>query len=146
MKICTKCKLQKEDECFAFRNKAKFILHSRCIECKREIDRIAYHNNTHGRKDRIREVSTDSVAKAKEYIRNVRQSSSCAKCGDDRWYVLDFHHLGGKDRNISTMSYCSIETIKKEIKKCEIVCSNCHREIHFLEKNTGGNGGIFLRN
>jgi len=39
------------------------------------------------------------------------------------------HINGEKESNISIMSSSgySIETLKEEISKCEIVCSNCHR-------------------
>jgi hypothetical protein len=29
----------------------------------------------------------------------------------------------------------SISKIKKEIKKCSVICSNCHRKLHWEEKN-----------
>jgi hypothetical protein len=63
-------------------------------------------------------------------------TQKCTKCSEKRWYVLDFHHLGDKDIDVSRMvndSY-SIKKIKEEIRKCIVLCANCHRELHFLEK------------
>ena len=42
---------------------------------------------------------------------------------------MDFDHLGSKKQTIARLanSEASIKTIKQEIAKCELVCSNCHR-------------------
>lgn len=43
-------------------------------------------------------------------------------------YVMEFDHIrGNKLFTISNYIGISIQRLKKEIKKCEIVCSNCHR-------------------
>ena len=74
-------------------------------------------------------VSKDSI-KSKEYIDAIKSISECIDCGESNPLVLDFDHVrGNKKMCISNMvrnSY-SIETIQKEIEKCEIRCSNCHR-------------------
>ena len=47
--------------------------------------------------------------------------------------ALEFHHLdpAKKDFNISRSGYTrSWKSVKNEIEKCILVCSNCHREIH----------------
>lgn len=47
--------------------------------------------------------------------------------------ALEFHHIfGEKEFNISGTERTdkSWEEIKKEVDKCMLVCSNCHREIH----------------
>lgn len=49
------------------------------------------------------------------------------------WYVMDFDHVRGVKRyNISKMaaSY-SWKAIMDELIKCDLVCSNCHRERTF---------------
>jgi len=41
---------------------------------------------------------------------------------------MDFDHIGSKRLEISGLLYVSgTETLLEEIKKCEVVCSNCHR-------------------
>ena len=58
----------------------------------------------------------------------------CECCGYSKCIeALDFHHLDPKqkDFNISDSNLTSNwETIKKELDKCILICSNCHREIH----------------
>ena len=61
----------------------------------------------------------------------------CAICGYNKNIaVLSFHHInnegGQKEYDISTRmgNRCSLETLKKEVDKCVLVCENCHREIH----------------
>lgn len=62
------------------------------------------------------------------------KGGKCEKCGYDRCYsALEFHHLNPneKDFGIADSAYSrSWETIKKELDKCIMVCSNCHAEIH----------------
>jgi len=56
----------------------------------------------------------------------------CQLCGYNRYYgSLDFHHKNPSNKDISiSQSSLSFEDLKKELIKCILVCSNCHREIH----------------
>ena len=59
--------------------------------------------------------------------------SKCALCGYDKNIAaLDLHHLNPQEKEYQLSSgYCrSIEEDIQEIKKCVLLCSNCHREIH----------------
>ena len=61
--------------------------------------------------------------------------------GVTKHYLLDFHHLDPleKENTISRLmagSY-SITTVLQELKKCVCLCSNCHREFHWLQANEG---------
>lgn len=56
----------------------------------------------------------------------------CSICGYDKYIgALEFHHLNPnkKDFGISGGTK-SFETLRPEVDKCILVCSNCHREIH----------------
>lgn len=76
--------------------------------------------------------------KCRNYIRNYKKTHCCEKCGDSRSYVLDFHHIdNNKELSLSDISIWDIEVIKREIKKCAVLCSNCHREFHYFERTEG---------
>ena len=56
----------------------------------------------------------------------------CSLCGYDRCIAaLEFHHIdkSQKERQLSSGSCHSWEEDVKEVKKCSLVCSNCHKEI-----------------
>lgn len=55
----------------------------------------------------------------------------CSICGYNKCIkALDFHHLRDKSFNISGAHCRSWSIIEQELKKCILVCANCHREIH----------------
>ncbi|MBU0672003.1 MAG: HNH endonuclease [Candidatus Margulisbacteria bacterium] len=62
------------------------------------------------------------------------KGGECQSCGYKRFVgALEFHHLNEKkkDFGISLKGLTrSWVRIKKEVDKCILVCSNCHREIH----------------
>ena len=136
MKICSTCSTPKEETEFFFKNKLKGTLHAQCKDCKRELDRKAYNANSHNRKEKIRTTATKSFKFLKSFIQRVKKFSQCSKCGDKRWYVLDFHHIKGKDYNIGQLINRgpNIKKVKNELRKCIVLCSNCHREVHYLER------------
>lgn len=60
----------------------------------------------------------------------------CIKCGYNKCpRALSFHHRdpSSKIMNLdsSTMMTYSYEDVLKEIKKCDLLCMNCHAEIHY---------------
>lgn len=58
---------------------------------------------------------------------------SCKYCGYNKCAgSMDFHHTNAKlkDKNFHHMRFWSWNRIVKELKKCELVCKNCHGEIH----------------
>ena len=63
-----------------------------------------------------------------KYIRLVK-SSPCVDCNTSYPFcVMDFDHCRGvKLFGIANHSGRTLEEIKLEIEKCDLVCSNCHR-------------------
>ena len=58
---------------------------------------------------------------------------SCIKCGDNRGYVLDFHHINPEEKTMSLGEKSGSTEWSKffaESQKCMLLCANCHREIH----------------
>jgi hypothetical protein len=66
------------------------------------------------------------------------KGGKCEKCGYNKCIgALEFHHKdpNAKDFGIASKGYTrSWEKVKKELDKCILVCSNCHREIHEADK------------
>ena len=55
----------------------------------------------------------------------------CVRCGwNGHPSTFDFHHVGGKDFAIGSAAHKSWKVIWKELKKCELLCANCHRVEH----------------
>lgn len=70
----------------------------------------------------------------KEYKSNIQ----CFKCHENHPATLDFHHLNKneKEYNVSDMvTTQSKSRILKEIEKCVILCSNCHRKEHWVDNS-----------
>lgn len=134
MKKCIVCNIEKEEIRFNFRNKNKNIRYSHCKDCQKIKDKKLYDNSL-TRKEDIRKRQKIQSIKLREIIINLKKSSSCVNCGESRFYVLDFHHKKDKKFDISQapQKNVSINKLKSELNKCEILCSNCHREKHYLE-------------
>ena len=135
LKQCSKCKEWKEEEEFSWKNKAQGKRHCQCKECRRKADNERYANDPI-RRQSVKDVHNNQVQFLRDYIRDVKKHSKCAICGDNRWYVLDFHHLRDKSFTIASKvsEACSLETMKNEIAKCITLCANCHRELHYKER------------
>ena len=57
----------------------------------------------------------------------------CSICGyATNLAALSFHHLGGKEFKLDARSLSNrkLAPILNEVAKCELVCHNCHAEIH----------------
>lgn len=65
-----------------------------------------------------------------EYVRRVKRLFGCQVCREREPVCLDFHHLGQKDNSISRLLGSSKSRLKAEMRKCVVLCSNCHRKLH----------------
>lgn len=57
----------------------------------------------------------------------------CSLCGYDKCIdALEFHHKNPKEKDFKLESgnTTSWKQYQSEIKKCILLCSNCHKEIH----------------
>lgn len=82
----------------------------------------------------------DSRRRLKERLLYV-MGSKCCICGYDKCNsALEFHHLdpNEKDFTLGANTNISFARANEEIKKCILVCANCHREIHEGLVNTYG--------
>jgi len=61
----------------------------------------------------------------------------CSDCGN-KYPVCcyDFHHINPEEKKfeIAPRLDSKVETIMEEVKKCLMICSNCHRIRHYKER------------
>ena len=64
-----------------------------------------------------------------KFLREIKEAKPCCDCGISYpYYVMDYDHVRGKKvNNVSHLISRGMKAVKDEIKKCELVCSNCHR-------------------
>ena len=101
---------------------------------------ISYHIGE-GQKEKTIERTRSKRKKILEYIQKYKQNTPCTDCKEDYpYYMKDFDHLGNKSFTISAFSTHteSLDRIKAEIEKCEVVCANCHRIRTYSRKLKSG--------
>lgn len=119
MKTCRYCKKEYPESFFgvALTTKSKIYRRHKCRECYRATKNI------------LRK-------KYKDLIISYKKESKCSKCGNNDYRVLEFHHRDGKEKDFAiswAFNNIGIEKTRKEIEKCVILCSNCHRIMHWQE-------------
>ena len=121
-KQCTKCKRILPLSAFGVRDNKKGTYRSDCKECHAAEVREKYHLR-------------------KDMLNDIKSQCKCAKCGDARSYVLDFHHINPNEKETTlarlTSNTSSMARIEAELKKCVVLCANCHREFHYLNEKDG---------
>lgn len=120
-KICPKCQtnLPRTPEFFSIsKNYGKPSAY--CRGCSKELSKI----------ERMEKRKVKQ--KALDY-----KGGKCSRCGYNKCsYALEFHHTNPKEKEIGIAQYPKFdERLILELDKCELVCANCHREIHYNLRN-----------
>lgn len=157
-KVCRKCGVEKEATEFNRNKGSKDGLYSWCRECANTQSRLWYQNNKeHSRAVQAVYVNTypervkatrdkrhdkklvyekSRYQRGKEYIESLK--SPCAKCGNDRKYLMDFHHINPDTKKFNVSEGATgraFKAIDEEVAKCVCLCRNCHTEFHYIYDN-----------
>jgi hypothetical protein len=135
MKICSICNLLLSEDSFYKNNRKPNQYQSYCKKCSK-IKRKQYFIKNLKKELETRKVYSE---KQKQKYIDYKKTLCCSSCFEKRWYLLDFHHVDdNKEHNVASMvcGRFSWDSILNEIKKCETLCANCHREKHFLQKQS----------
>lgn len=114
-----------------------------CILCKEKflpnnaMRRYCYNCSPMGLSAADRQRYTKRILKNKliQY-----KGGKCEKCGYDKCEgALQFHHRNPQEKeftlsqvNLNNTNF-SIDIMYQEVDKCDLLCANCHAEIHYLE-------------
>jgi hypothetical protein len=129
-RICSSCNIEKQIELFD-RNKECLKGRTRqCKECRASKTRQWYADN---RLRRRQESNERNQNRRDECIDKL--GGKCMRCNESfPRCVYDFHH-----RDVTTKVNAISNLLRKpkllweELKKCDLLCANCHRIVHFEE-------------
>lgn len=146
MKTCPKCLIEKSESEFhkdRARSDGLFAICKTCVSVKGKEryysmtheQRLAYNSRQKDRYHGIlhpRKLADERglYRERKQRITDIKSSHGCLRCGEIDASCLDFHHVGEKSFEISNGKKISESRLGKEISKCVVLCSNCHRKLH----------------
>lgn len=112
----------------------------RTIEDKRATWRRYYARN---KKEIRQQIERRKEANRNQYEK-YKKTLKCSRCPENHPACLEFHHKDSTKKEIEVTKAVfsnrwSIKRILEEIEKCEVLCCNCHRKLHYNEK-TGERG------
>lgn len=101
------------------------------LEKRRQYRREWYRHHIDSEKAHVTRRKTE----IKKWFENYKKELKCEICGESHPATLDFHHKNAKDKkfgiNTKVHSGYSIDLIKQELSKCQVLCANCHRKLHY---------------
>lgn len=107
---------------------------ARDIEKIRAARRRWYYKN----KVKARTAVTKRRKEITSYINEIKSKLHCINCKENHVACLDFHHRNPDEKDF-TIATAMLHGYKKdkileEIAKCDVLCANCHRKLHWTEK------------
>lgn len=124
-----------------FRNEhsRKFTLRN-CEYCGQKfLSRVVERNRDQGKFHSLRCAGKSRKVGDKDtklgLVKSLKKEGECSRkdCSESRPHCLQFHHIerGDKDESIQQIvGYGDMEDLKSELKKCELLCANCHKIEH----------------
>ena len=102
---------------------------------KNKADMAKYHREVWypKNKERRKEITKSYKDANQQRYLDWKKQQKCIVCSESESVCLDLHHKDPtqKDFLISQKSKSSAwSTLEKEIQKCVVLCSNCHRKVH----------------
>lgn len=152
-KVCSKCKIpQALDNFYKGSGRQKDGLHAYCKNCQRlnrsknpkiplDLTKCSTPDCTNLPRNRFEKYCSKRCGrKVKSFLlgRRLKQDAvaftggSCSKCGYNKSIAaLNFHHRDTTQKEfLVTQKLRPWSVIVKELQKCDLVCANCHRELH----------------
>lgn len=128
MKICTKCEKEKDLSEFYKATRMKDGYMSSCKRCADAATKIA-RDRKPAKYKAIRKMVGDQ---ARQRFSDWKREQGCTYCDETEPVCLDLHHLDPteKEVNPSSLAAHKWERLMEEVKKCIVVCKNCHAKIH----------------
>lgn len=130
-KKCKKCGQNKPLTQFGKHSIRKDGYQSSCKVCNRKYCKKHYKKNKQYYFDKRARRQNEMKVWWQEYKANLK----CSRCKENHPVCLQFHHIdpSKKENSVSQLvaNLVSKDKILKEIKKCIVLCANCHFKEHY---------------
>ena len=89
-------------------------------------------------RERLLEYQNKRYNDTLDVFQQWKKTLKCCRCEENDVACLEFHHSDPetKENNVVRMVSRSVKSVVKELKKCVVVCANCHRRIHAYDIKT----------
>ena len=87
----------------------------------------------------VNQLARERRSEKHVWVTEYKSRLACGRCGENHPSCLEFHHRDPKqkDANVSiALAHWSRKRLEVEVAKCDVFCSNCHRKLHYVERDT----------
>jgi hypothetical protein len=139
-KVCKVCRVRRT-VLWQQRNKEKIGAKGKRWREEHKEQIKAYHKHWYATHKEAHKARVQSAAQLnRQRFIAWKAQQHCCRCPENHPACLEFHHRNPaqKEMNISQawrLGY-SWEHLMREIAKCDILCANCHRKLHYEEGRT----------
>jgi hypothetical protein len=135
-RTCTQCGISGGAETFHRSGRSPDGLHAWCKRCLSKRNKKAARENP-GMWGRYKSGARRSRS---QFIADLKSDRGCMFCRERHPACLEFHHRD-PDHKHATVSQmrdraATRERIEAEIAKCDVLCSNCHRKLHYVSRSS----------
>ena len=136
MRVCSRCQREKSESEFYVKDKSTGRLHTQCKSCYKTWRAGYYAKHYAENQNRYRERAKIYKKKLRdEYRENMiryLEDKSCILCGESDMRTFEFDHINPDEKNFSISQAVRLgyswSDVMTEIKKCRILCANCHKK------------------
>jgi len=87
------------------------------------------------RPDYYRDKARQQAERITSWLDELREGAACIECGEDHPACIVFHHRDPEQKLFNIADARDVGPSKKrllaEVAKCDVLCSNCHRKLHW---------------
>lgn len=144
---CTRCGIKIDsnyttcDSCRAVTTQRSRIYYLNNKEKCSEYNRKYYKRRPEKKIEDSRQAKAKNREKWYTYFKFIGMDK-CSICGYDKcWSAIEFHHVNPEEKEVTisnlVLRKMTIER-QQEVKKCIVLCANCHRELHYNDRVATG--------
>lgn len=134
-KQCSGCGVKKPITEFTNRKGSSDGYNARCRKCTQAFAKRHYDENRGYYLTKARKKEAAYF----EWFSSLKEGRSCEQCGESHPACLDFHHRDPSkkefDLGMVKRKQFAKQRVLDEIAKCAVLCSNCHRKLHWEERH-----------